>query len=180
MRKTKPDQAVSASDLHDMMTQRFPLLPHTKPICRALEVRVARVSHLARLASQRTDESLVRAGEAHNLTALIISDCGIPGLARELCWQQFEIFRTVRSLDAATAKLALQPLINLGRLLIRDGDGDTAYQLLAALFEAVTSQADTVIDGRKISFGHLIRHGDDHREVIDGCGRSCSPTAPEP
>lgn len=88
-----------------MMAQRFPLVPRTKPACRALEVRVARVRHLAHLAGQRTDEALVRAGEAHNLTALIISDCGISGLARNLCWQQFEIFRTARSLDAATAKL---------------------------------------------------------------------------
>ncbi|MGH3911789.1 MAG: hypothetical protein ACRDTC_00015 [Pseudonocardiaceae bacterium] len=166
MSKSGPDQTRSVSDLHAMMAQRFPLVPHTKPVCRALEVRVARVRHLAHLAGQRTGESLVRAGEAHNLTALIISDCGIPGLARNLCRQQFEIFRTARSLDAATAKLALQPLINLGRLLIRDGAGTTAYQLLTALFEAVTSQADTVIDGRKISFGHLIGPGEDHREVI--------------
>ncbi|MGH3838125.1 MAG: hypothetical protein ACRDSF_20885 [Pseudonocardiaceae bacterium] len=166
MRKTGPDQARSALDLPDMMAQRFPLVPHTKPVCRALEVRVVRVRHLAYLAGQRTDESLVRAGEAHNLSALIISDCGIPGLARNLCWQQFEIFLTARSLDAATAKLALQPLVNLGRLLIRDGAGTTAYQLLTALFEAVKSRADAVIDGRKINFGHLIGHGDDHREVI--------------
>ncbi|MGH3822019.1 MAG: hypothetical protein ACRDRA_04155 [Pseudonocardiaceae bacterium] len=169
MRKTGPNQVMSALDLHGMMAQRFPLVPHTKPACRALEVRVARVrhlAHLAHLASQRTDESLVRAGEAHNLTALIISDCGMPGLALTLCWQQFEIFRTARCLDTAKAKLALQPLINLGRLLIRDGAGTTAYQLLAALFEAVKSHADTVIDGRKISFGHLLGHGDDHREVI--------------
>ncbi|MGH3856756.1 MAG: hypothetical protein ACRDR6_25380 [Pseudonocardiaceae bacterium] len=155
-----------APDLHDMMAQRFPLVPHTKPACRALAVRVARVRRLAHLASQRTDESLVRGGEAHNLTALIISDCGMPGLARNLCWRQFEIFLTARSLDAVTAKLALQPLINLGRLLIRDGDGTTAYQLLASLFEAVKSQEDAVIDERKISFGHLIGYRDDHREII--------------
>ncbi len=161
-------QTRSALDLHAMMAQRFPLVPHTKPVCRGLEVRVARVRHLADLAAQRTDDSLVRAGEAHNLTALILSDCGLPGLARNLCWRQFEIFRTARSLDAATAKLALQPLINLGRLLIRDGAGTTAYQLLAALFEAVTSQMDmdAVIDGRKVRVGHLIGPGDDHREVI--------------
>lgn len=34
------------------------------------------------------------------------------------------------------------------------------------MFEAVTSQADALIDGRKISFDHLIARGDDHREVI--------------
>ncbi|MGH3720516.1 MAG: hypothetical protein ACRDRI_17055 [Pseudonocardiaceae bacterium] len=166
MRKTGPDQAASVSDLYAMMAQRFPLVPHSKPACRALEARVARVRHLAHLAGQRTDESLVRAGEALNLTALIISDCGVPGLARDLCRRQFEIFLTARSLNVATAKLALQPLINLGRLLIRDGAGTTAYQLFAALFEAVKSQVDAVIDARLISFDHLIGPGEDHREVI--------------
>ncbi|WP_239405481.1 hypothetical protein [Frankia sp. Cj3] len=108
----------------------------------------------------------MRAAEAHNLTALIMSDCGLPALARTLCWRQFELFRTSRSCNAATAKLALQPLVNLGRLLIRDGDGTAAYRLLEALFEAVKAQSDTVIDGRKISFGDFISHDDDHREVV--------------
>jgi hypothetical protein len=84
----------------------------------------------------------------------------------DLCWQQFEVFLTARPFDAATAKLALQPLINLGRLLIRDGDGIAAYQLLEALFDAVKAQADTVIDGRKIRFDDLISHDDDHCEVV--------------
>ncbi|MCW2948944.1 MAG: hypothetical protein JWR24_5661 [Actinoallomurus sp.] len=166
MRKTGPDQVTSALDLHAMAAGRFPLIPRAKPVCRALEVRVARVRDRAHLADQRTDESLVRAAEAHNLAALIMSDCGLPDIARNLCWQQFEVFLTVRPLNAATAKLALQPLVNLGRLLIRDGDGTAAYQLLEALFEAVKTQANTVIDGRNISFHDRIRDDDERREVV--------------
>lgn len=165
MRKTGPDQA-TAVDLHAMTAERFPLIPRAKPVCRALEARVAQVRQRAHQASRRTDQSLVRAAEAHNFVALIMSDCGLPNRARELCWQQFEIFLTVRPLNAATAKLALQPLINLGRLLIRDADGTAAYELLEALFEAIKSRTDTVVDGRKVQLADLIGHDDDHRELI--------------
>jgi hypothetical protein len=164
--KTRPHQNPQAADLHDLMAQRFPLLPRTKPVCRALDVRVARVRELAHLADQRTGESLVRAGETFNLAALIMSDCGMPALAQTLCWQQFDVFASSRTYDAATAKLALQPLVNLGRLAIRDGHGTAAYQLLSKLFEAVTSQSDAVIDGRPVSFGELTGPGDDHHEVL--------------
>jgi hypothetical protein len=149
-----------------MVPQWFPLIPRPKPACPTLKVRIARVRELAHLADQRTDESLLRAAEAHNLTALIISDCGMPALARDLCRRQVEVFLIARPLDVATAKLVLQPLVNLGRLLIRDGEGTTAYQLLEALFGAVKSRTDTVIDGRKIRLADLISHDDDHREVV--------------
>lgn len=163
MRKTEPGQAV---DLRAMAAERFPLIPRAKPVCRALEARVARVRERADLASRHTDESLVLAAEAHNLAALIMSDCGLPDLARDLCWQQFEVFLTARPRNAAIAKLALQPLINLGRLLIRDGDGDAAYQLLEALFHGLKSQSDAVIEGRKIRLADLVSDDDDHREIV--------------
>jgi hypothetical protein len=37
---------------------------------------------------------------------------------------------------------------------------------LEALFEAVKSRTDTVIDGRKIRLADLISRDDDHREVV--------------
>ena len=109
MPKTKPDVATPALGLRDTVAHRFPLVPRTRPVCRALDVRVTQVRELAQAASQRTGESLVRAAEAHNLAALIVSDCDLPALARDLCWQQFEVFRTARLSSAAPAKLALQP-----------------------------------------------------------------------
>jgi hypothetical protein len=163
VRKTEPDQAV---DLRAMAAERFPLIPRAKPVCRALEARVARVRERAALAGQHTDKSLVLAAEAQNLAALIMSDCGLPDLARDLCWQQFEVFLTVGPRNAAMTKLALQPLINLSRLLIRDGHGDAAYQLLEALFHGIESRGDAVIEGRKIRLADLVSHDDDHREVV--------------
>jgi len=83
MEETRPGQDAPAADLRDLAAQRFPLVPRTRPACRALDVRAARVRDLARLADQHTsEESLVRAAEAHNLAALITSDCGLPAVAR--------------------------------------------------------------------------------------------------
>ncbi|MGH3936272.1 MAG: hypothetical protein ACRDS1_15065 [Pseudonocardiaceae bacterium] len=59
-----------------------PLLPRSKPVCRSLTERLDRVRRQADLASQHTEDSLGRAAEAHNLAALIVSDCGMPALAR--------------------------------------------------------------------------------------------------
>jgi hypothetical protein len=165
VRKTGSDQAGSLR-VHAMAAERFPLIPRAKPICQAMDIRVARVRELADLAGQGTEGSLVRAAEAQNLAALILSDCGLPDLARELSWQQFEVFLTKRLLDTVMAKLALQPLINLGRLLIRGGDGTAAYQLLEALFKALKSRTDAVIDGRKIALAGLIGPDDAQREVL--------------
>lgn len=108
MATTPADHAAATADLQAVMAQRFPLIPRPKPVCPAFAARVARVRDLARLADQHTGDALVRAAEAHNLAALITSDCGMPTLARTLCWQQFDILATLRSVDAATAKLALQ------------------------------------------------------------------------
>jgi hypothetical protein len=166
MQKTRPDQAPPTLELRDTVARRFPLVPRARPACPALDIRVAQVRDLARAAAQHTSESLARAAEAHNLTALIMSDCGLPALARTLCWQQFDVLRTARPATAATAKLALQPIINLSRLRTRDGDGAGADHLLDALFEAIRSRTDTVIDGRTIRSADIISHDDDHRQVI--------------
>jgi hypothetical protein len=59
--------------LNDLVEQRFPLLPRSKPVCRSLTDRIDRVRRQADLASQHTDDALLRAAEAHNLVA-----CGVP------------------------------------------------------------------------------------------------------
>ncbi|MGH3684444.1 MAG: hypothetical protein ACRDRU_23605 [Pseudonocardiaceae bacterium] len=48
--------------------------------------------------------------------------CGLLDLAQQLCWRQFDLFQATTPLTAKTAKLALQPIVNLGRLSTRDGD----------------------------------------------------------
>ncbi len=152
--------------IHDLVEQRFPLLPRSKPVCRSLTERIDRVRRQADLASQHTDDSLLRAAEAHNLAALIASDCGMPALARDLCWRQFDIFATSGPYDQATAKLTLQPVVNLGRLRSRDGNGTAAYHLHEALFQAAKTRTEASVDGRTISLGNIVHRGDDHREIV--------------
>lgn len=152
--------------LNDLVEQRFPLLPRSKPVCRSLTDRIDRVRRQADLASQHTDDSLLRAAEAQNLAALIVSDCGMPALARDLCWRQFDIFATSGQYDQATAKLALQPLVNLGRLHTRDGNGTAAYQLHEALFQAAKTRTEASVDGKTTSLGYIVHRGDDHREIV--------------
>jgi hypothetical protein len=142
------------------VARRFPLVPRPRAVCRSLEQRVARVRDRVHLAAQRTDDALLRAAEALNLAALIASDCARPALARELCWRQADVFLTGRPYPAATAKLALQPLINLGRLLVRDGDGDGAYQVFRGLLDGLRSQTDTIVAGRKVNLADLVTRED--------------------
>jgi hypothetical protein len=125
------------------------------------------VSDLARAAFGQTGAgSLPLAATAHNKAALIASDCGLPDLARSLCWRQFDVYlRATTVFSAQTAKYALEPVVNLARLLIRDGDGDGAYRLLDTLYHAVRSQTDAVIDGRHVSFQDLTGSAEDHRTL---------------
>ncbi|MGH3754979.1 MAG: hypothetical protein ACRDRP_20235 [Pseudonocardiaceae bacterium] len=94
----------------------FPLLPRGRPPCRALPCRVDEIRELARSASYGANDARISlAAEAHNKAALILSDCGLADLAQQLCWRQFDIFRAATPLTAKTAKIALQPIVNLGR-----------------------------------------------------------------
>ncbi|MFI6634269.1 hypothetical protein ACIBI7_35770 [Nonomuraea fuscirosea] len=155
MRKTRTAQPPLQS-----VTRRFPLVPRSRAVCRSLEQRVARVRDRAHLAAQRGDEAVLRAAEAFNVAALIASDCGLPKLAEELCWQQASVVLTGRPYPAGTAKLALQPLINLGRLLVRDGDGDAAYQVFRGLYDALHDRAAMIIAGRQVDLADLVMEED--------------------
>lgn len=112
---------MDAADHHLLpanVAEWFPLVPRPRPPCGELRQRVAEVRALARLSSNgRT--GLATAAEAHNKAALIASDCGLSDLARRLCWRQFDVFQAAAPLSATAAKFALQPIVNLGRLLTR-------------------------------------------------------------
>jgi hypothetical protein len=69
-----------------------------------------------------------------------------------MCWRQFDIFHDAAPLTATTGKLALQPIVNLGRLAIRGGDGNRAYRIFQNAYDAVTRQATRDIDGRDVDF----------------------------
>jgi hypothetical protein len=133
--------------------RRFPLAPRPKPPCRPLTERLARVAKLADEAADDADAPLP-AARACNLAALIASDCAMPDLARSLCWTQFDAYQAARPAPCGenTAKLILQPLINLARLRIRGGEADAGRQILQSLYDAARFPGGhAVIDGRVVS-----------------------------
>ncbi|MGH3933742.1 MAG: hypothetical protein ACRDS1_01950 [Pseudonocardiaceae bacterium] len=126
----------------------------------------ARVRQLRELAAQPGDgDRITRAAEVCNKAALIASDCGLPELARALCWRQHEVFDQARPLRASAAKLALQPVLNLPRQLIREGDNDGAYAMLQALYHAARDRTDAVIDGQSVNLRNVTCAPDDHKTI---------------
>ncbi|MCM3884295.1 hypothetical protein [Frankia sp. R82] len=93
---------------------------------------------------------------------MIASDCGESELARNLCWRQHEVFNQAR-LPTSVIELSLQPVLNLPRQLIREGDGDGAYAMLRTLYHAARNRIDTVIDERSVNLRDITRGHEDHR-----------------
>ncbi|GAB3454260.1 hypothetical protein GCM10027436_55750 [Actinophytocola sediminis] len=108
---------------------------------------------------------MTNAAEAFNKAALIASDCGMPDLARQLCWQQFDRFAASAPLTVKAAKLALQPIVNLGRLASRNGDPDGAYEIYKTAHRALSSLEPVMIDGRQIDLGRLVTAAHDRRDL---------------
>jgi hypothetical protein len=100
----------------------------------------------------------------HNQAALVASDCGLPDLARQWCHRQANVYLRAHPLDAQVARHALEPLTNLARLYIREGEGERAFDLMDTLFTAVSSRADTVVDGVEIP-ADLTNSEQAHHEV---------------
>jgi hypothetical protein len=143
---------------------RFPLIARTRPACSPLTTRVARICDQARAAARDGDPT--GASAVHNQAALLASDSGQPDLASQWCHDHAEAYLSERPLDARAARHALEPLVNLARLHIRDGHGQKAYQILDALYTAVQTRTDTVIDGIRLPAAALTRSADDHGQLI--------------
>ncbi|MGW7134578.1 hypothetical protein ACWGIA_40440 [Streptomyces bobili] len=145
------------------IAQRFPLVARPRPACPPLADRIREITDLA--AAAERGNKVNSATVALNKAALIASDCGMPDLARALCWRHAEVLLRAQPLSAQEARYALEPLINLARLRIRDGDGHGAHQLLDSLNRAVRSKTNAVIDGRSLSFQRLTTSATDHQTV---------------
>ena len=124
--------------------RRFPLVPRPRPPCTLLTERAGRISDLATTAAQ--DGDLAAASVVFNQAALLASDCGLAVLARQWCRRHTQVYLRHCPLDPKSARYALEPLVNLARLHIRDGNGDAACTLLDTLYQAIRDRADTVID----------------------------------
>ncbi|WP_374225682.1 hypothetical protein [Micromonospora sp. C31] len=143
--------------------RRFPLVARPRPAAKALTSRVDDLRVLAERADHEGD--LAAASAVYNQAALIASDCGQPELARHWCHEHADAYLHALPLGAQAARHALEPLVNLARLHIRDGNGDAALGLLNNLFQALSSRTDTLIDGHPVPASRLTRTDDDHREV---------------
>jgi len=146
----------------------FPLVARPRPACIPLAGRVADLCSRARVAER--DGDLAAASAVHNLAALLASDCGLPDLARQWCYRQATVYLRAHPLGAQVARHALEPLINLARLHIRDGQGERAFDLIGALYTAVSSGTAATIDGVEIP-ARLTDSLEAHQEVR--CGLLC-------
>jgi hypothetical protein len=144
----------------------LPLVARPRPPCLPLPARIAELTHRAAISAQPAGRDRVsRAAEVLNKAALIASDCGLPGTARALCHRQYELFDQARPLPAWAAPLALQPLLNIPRQLIRQGQGQAAYDMLESLGRAAREQSVTVIDGQPVNLAALTAAPDGHQAV---------------
>lgn len=150
----------------DAIARRFPLIARSRPPGRCLDKRITEFREIMRESGAADDHMLMtRAGEVCNKAALIASDCGAVDFARNLCWRQHEVFDAARPLPTQAAKLALQPVLNIPRQLIREGDGDTAYQMLDQLYQAARDRTDVELAGRRISLRDVTCAPGDYRKV---------------
>lgn len=124
------------------IASRIPLVCRHKPPGAPLAGRIA---HLAALADEPAGtghrEQVARASGILNFAALIASDAGLPDLAADLCWRQYCIFAEAGSLAPDLAVMALMPLMNIARLLIREGNGDGALDVLQRLYRGPSRSA---------------------------------------
>ncbi|WP_446044789.1 hypothetical protein, partial [Streptomyces olivaceus] len=96
---------------------------------------------------------------------IIESEWGLRDVARSVGWPHAGPRRPPPPRGAQEARYALEPLVNLARLRIRDGDGTGAYHLLDSLNRAVRSKTEAVIDDRATSFQRLTKSASDHQQV---------------
>lgn len=161
-----PDHQYTSTTEPEQLAAWFPLVPRGRPAAQALPVRIDEVRQLAtRAPGVAGQDRQARVVQALNKAALIASDCGLPDLAGELCWRQFTVLHAAAPLSGTIAQYALEPLINLGRLATRRGDGTAAYQLYQDIFDAVTTGATTRIDGRDVDFANLVHQPEDRQRL---------------
>ncbi|MEU6720758.1 hypothetical protein ABZ897_55680 [Nonomuraea sp. NPDC046802] len=75
------------------VVRRFPLVGRARPACPSLPERVKEIADIADTAARQGADALHEGAHALNKAALLASDCGLPDLARDLCWQHINIYR---------------------------------------------------------------------------------------
>lgn len=150
----------------DAIARRFPLVSRVKPPGRPLAARVAALGRTRRESAPDDHyQQVALASEVFNVAALIASDCGMPQQARDLCWRQYAVFNAARPLSPQLAKLALQPVLNIPRQMIRDGNGVGAYDVLQELLRAAQERRQADVAGYRIDMADVTRDQADHHAV---------------
>ncbi|MEU5931051.1 hypothetical protein [Micromonospora sp. NPDC047187] len=144
---------------------RFPLVPRKRPPAKPLDVRVSRLAALAETAHRDHDPE--RASMVFNGAALVASDCGDAELARTWCHQHANLYLSRTPLNGHTARFALEPVVNLARLRVRDGDGDGAHRLLTDLYRTIVSGRHAVIDELEIHPQQLTADPGEIQQIIN-------------
>ncbi|MFI6713554.1 hypothetical protein ACIBF7_44505 [Nonomuraea sp. NPDC050478] len=152
--------------VHPGIAARIPLVCRTKPPGKPLAERIADLTALTTEPAGADHPDLVaRACGVLNISALIASDAGLPDLAADLCWRQHKIFAESGRLSQEIAVMSLMPLINIARLLIREGDGKAAYEVLNQLYRAAQERNVTAIHGHDIDLSLLTHNQEVHHAV---------------
>ncbi|MER6913346.1 hypothetical protein ABT354_16895 [Streptomyces sp. NPDC000594] len=147
---------------------RIPLVRRLKAPALPLEERIAHLTGLTVAPAGAGHHDLVaRASGVLNYAALIASDVGMPDLAAELCWRQHRTFAKAGNLTGGIAVMSLMPLVNISRLLTREGDGEAAYHVLTCLYRAAQKRGTTEIHGHTVDLSALISTDADHRKVCE-------------
>lgn len=134
----------------------FPLLGRPRPPCPALPARIQEITDIAHTARRKGAEAMHDAAHALNKAALVVSDCGRPDAARQLCRQHLDAYLAAgKPLTFTQARYMLEPAVNLARLHVRGNDPESALRILKAMHRAAISGTDMPVDGRALPLAHL-------------------------
>ncbi|MBQ1022846.1 hypothetical protein [Micromonospora sp. C95] len=142
---------------------RFPLVARKRPPAKPLDARVTRLAGLAGLAHREHDPE--KASMVFNGAALVASDCAAAELAELWCHRHANLYLSRAPLNGYTARFALEPVVNLARLRIRAGDGESAHRLLTDLYQAVVDSDPVVISGLEIHPRQLPAEAEERAQI---------------
>ncbi|CAM5273799.1 hypothetical protein BOQ63_000690 (plasmid) [Streptomyces viridifaciens] len=150
------------------IASRIPLVRRPKAPGLPLERRISELGALAVQPAGAGHRDLVaRTCGVLNYAALIASDAALPDLAAELCWRQYRVFADAGTLSGDIAVMALMPVVNIARLMIREGDGEGAYDVLQRLYRAAQQRGAAEIRGHTVDLAGLSATPGDHRKVCE-------------
>ncbi|GAA3722375.1 hypothetical protein GCM10022224_104200 [Nonomuraea antimicrobica] len=152
--------------MNPAIARRIPLVCRPKAPGLPLDRRIAELTALTvEMPGADHSQRVARASGVLNFAALIASDSGMPDLAAELCWRQHKVFAEAGSLNQDIAVMSLMPLVNIARLLIREGDGGGAFAVLQQLYRAAQQRGATIVHDHDVDLSPLIQTGADHRKI---------------